>query len=269
MVDNVEFKNKNSEEFIKILNIIVNLLLYQATFYMIFAILANILVYIGINKEFAKPYSKLVGEVLSYIFFIKNYKKNNKYKLKLKNTLRFKGYIFIAMLFIGYILVYDNTIKIIVLKIVKNSIFYDIMAREMKNPIVGFITTVIIAPIFEEIIYRGIILDELLDNYNYKKAIIISALVFAIVHFNFIQLPDAFIAGIILAAVYCETKSLIPCIAIHFFNNLFCNIAKFCPSICKCKFNIIKLSIGLVILITLAYIFNNHINKNDFISHNS
>ncbi|MGU9538865.1 hypothetical protein ACQX0N_07745 [Clostridium tepidum] len=75
MVDNVEFKNKNSEEFIKILNIIVNLLLYQATFYMIFAILANILVYIGINKEFAKPYSKLVGEVLSYIFLLKIIKK--------------------------------------------------------------------------------------------------------------------------------------------------------------------------------------------------
>ncbi|NFN88393.1 CPBP family intramembrane metalloprotease [Clostridium sporogenes] len=268
MVENVELKNKNSEELVKIINIIVNLLLYQAAFYIMFVILANVLVYIGINKEIAKPYSKLIGEILAYIFFIKNYKKDNKYKLKLQNTLRFKGYIFIAMLFIGYILVYDNTIKIIVSKIVKNSLFYDIMTREMKNPIVGFITTVIIAPIFEEIIYRGIILDELLDKYNYKKAIIISALVFAIVHFNFIQLTDAFIAGIILAAVYCKTKSLIPCITIHFLNNLFCNIVEFCPSICSCKFNIIKLSIGLVILITLTYIFNNNSNKNYFISNN-
>ncbi|NFV70592.1 CPBP family intramembrane metalloprotease, partial [Clostridium botulinum] len=144
MVENVELKNKNSEELVKIINIVVNLLLYQAAFYIMFVILANVLVYIGINKEIVKPYSKLIGEILAYIFFIKNYKKDNKYKLKLQNTLRFKGYIFIAMLFIGYILVYDNTIKIIVSKIVKNSLFYDIMTREMKNPIVGFITTVII-----------------------------------------------------------------------------------------------------------------------------
>ncbi|MCS4463388.1 CPBP family intramembrane metalloprotease [Clostridium botulinum] len=43
------------------------------------------------------------------------------------------------------------------------------MTKEMKNPIVGFIGTVIMAPIFEEIVYRGIMLDELLVKYNYKK----------------------------------------------------------------------------------------------------
>ncbi len=51
------------------------------------------------------------------------------------------------MLIIGYILVYDNTIDIVLSKVVKNSWFYDVMTKEMKNPIVGFIGTVIMAPI--------------------------------------------------------------------------------------------------------------------------
>ncbi len=65
--------------------------------------LANILGYVGLNKNIIQPYSKLAGEILAYIFFIKNYIKDNRYKLKFKNTLHFKGYVFIAMLIIGYI----------------------------------------------------------------------------------------------------------------------------------------------------------------------
>ncbi len=83
--------------------------------------------------------------------------------------MHFKGYVFISMLIIGYILVYDNTINILLSKVIKNSLFYDAMATEMENPIVGFIGTVVMAPIFEEIIYRGIMLDELLIKYNCKK----------------------------------------------------------------------------------------------------
>ncbi|NFE71823.1 CPBP family intramembrane metalloprotease [Clostridium botulinum] len=255
MAYDIKLKNKNEEELERIANIIMNLFLYQVVFFIIFIMLANILGYVGLNKNIIQPYSKLAGEILAYIFFIKNYIKDNRYKLKFRNTLHFKGYVFIAMLIIGYILVYDNTIDIVLSKVVKNSWFYDVMTKEMKNPIVGFIGTVIMAPIFEEIVYRGIMLDELLVKYNYKKAIIISALIFAVIHLNFVQLTDAFIAGIILGTVYCKTKCLIPCIIIHFLNNLFCNIAKFYPSIYKTKFNIIRLGIGIAILATLAYIF--------------
>ena len=261
MADNIKFKNKDREDIGKIADIIMNLIFYQVVFTIIFIIVVNILGYMGLNKDIIEPYSRLTGEILSYIFFIKNYTKDNRYKLKLQNTLHFKGYVFISMLIIGYILVYDNTINILLSKVIKNSLFYDAMATEMENPIVGFIGTVVMAPIFEEIVYRGIMLDELLLKYNCKKAVIISALIFAVIHLNFIQLTDAFIAGIILGTVYCKTKSLIPCITIHFLNNLFYNIVEFYPSIYKTKFNIIRLGIGIAILSTLAYLFTKNNEK--------
>ncbi|NFF68965.1 CPBP family intramembrane metalloprotease, partial [Clostridium sporogenes] len=137
MADNIKFKNKDREDIGKIADIIMNLIFYQVVFTIIFIIVVNILGYMGLNKDIIEPHSRLTGEILSYIFFIKNYTKDNRYKLKLQNTLHFKGYVFISMLIIGYILIYDNTINILLLKIIKNSLFYDDMATEMKNPIVG------------------------------------------------------------------------------------------------------------------------------------
>lgn len=168
MAYDIKLKNKNEEELERIANIIMNLFLYQVVFFIIFIMLANILGYVGLNKNIIQPYSKLAGEILAYIFFIKNYIKDNRYKLKFKNTLHFKGYVFIAMLIIGYILVYDNTIDIVLSKVVK--IVGSMMlwlkkwksnSRIYRNSDYG--------TYFEEIVYRGIMLDELLVKYNYKK----------------------------------------------------------------------------------------------------
>ena len=52
-----------------------------------------------------------------------------------------------------------------------------------------------------------------------RNAIIISALVFGIVHFNPWQFIGAFLLGIVLGVVYFKTKSLLMSIFLHFFNN--------------------------------------------------
>lgn len=247
----IEYKNKS--ESCEIMNVIMDLFFYQIAFCIVFSNLANFLGYVGLNKHTIEPWTQLTGETLSYIVFIKNYLNYNKRKLKTDNTLNFKGYILIIILLIGYTLVYDNTIEIFLLKLIKNGWICNGINKQVKNPILCFISTVIMAPIFEEIVYRQVILDELLVKYNYKKAIIISSLIFSIYHLNLVQLVDAFLVGIILAMVYYKSKSLIPCIALHGLNNLYCNIAQFYPNIYKGTFNIIKLSIGIVILVTLAF----------------
>ncbi|NFG87240.1 CPBP family intramembrane metalloprotease, partial [Clostridium botulinum] len=76
MAYDIKLKNKNEEELERIANIIMNLFLYQVVFFIIFIMLANILGYVGLNKNIIQPYSKLAGEILAYIFFIKNYIKD-------------------------------------------------------------------------------------------------------------------------------------------------------------------------------------------------
>lgn len=54
------------------------------------------------------------------------------------------------------------------------------------------ISVCIVAPIYEEIIYRGIILKGLSIKYNDNLAVIVSALLFAVMHMNLHQGINAF-----------------------------------------------------------------------------
>ncbi|NDV46312.1 CPBP family intramembrane metalloprotease [Paludibacter sp. 221] len=83
-----------------------------------------------------------------------------------------------------------------------------------------FITVVVAEPVLEELIFRGIILDGLLKKYSPTKAIIVSALLFGIVHLNPWQFVGATILGLFIGWVYYRTRNLSLAILIHFVNNL-------------------------------------------------
>lgn len=86
-----------------------------------------------------------------------------------------------------------------------------------------FIVGVILAPFFEEIVYRGIILNGMLKKYSPKKAIVISSLIFGFMHLNLPQGLNAFIIGLIIGTVYYFTKSLYICMLMHAANNFIAN----------------------------------------------
>ena len=81
------------------------------------------------------------------------------------------------------------------------------------------IAAVIVAPIGEEIIYRGMITKLLLEEYRPTKAILISALIFGVIHLNPAQIPGAFLLGLLFGWLYYKTRSVIPGIILHFINN--------------------------------------------------
>jgi membrane protease YdiL (CAAX protease family) len=77
----------------------------------------------------------------------------------------------------------------------------------------------IIPGIMEELFFRGLILDGLVRNYTKRKAIIISALLFGIIHLNPWQFYSGFIVGLISAWICIRANSILLSIYIHFFNN--------------------------------------------------
>ncbi|MDR1181262.1 MAG: CPBP family intramembrane metalloprotease [Bacteroidales bacterium] len=93
--------------------------------------------------------------------------------------------------------------------------------NEPDNPLITFAIMVIIVPIGEELIYRSIILDGLLDRYSAKVAIIVSALIFSITHALLIQLLPVFLLGLFLGWVYyCTNRSTTHAIILHAILNL-------------------------------------------------
>ncbi len=84
----------------------------------------------------------------------------------------------------------------------------------------AFMKVVIIAPVIEESIFRGIIMHGFMRNYPKIVAILISALFFALFHLNPWQFPATFLLGLLLGWVMVITRNIFACIAGHALNNL-------------------------------------------------
>ncbi|EKX98911.1 CAAX amino terminal protease family protein [Hoylesella saccharolytica F0055] len=86
----------------------------------------------------------------------------------------------------------------------------------------GYLALGILAPLAEEMVFRGAILRTLLNYFNgrmYWIPIIVSALLFGLVHGNMAQLLNAFLIGILLGWMYYRTESIVPGIVLHWVNN--------------------------------------------------
>jgi membrane protease YdiL (CAAX protease family) len=97
-------------------------------------------------------------------------------------------------------------------------VFNSMLANEYI--IISVILVGIIPAFVEEMFFRGIILSGFKENYSHKKAIIISSLLFGIIHLNPWQFVAAFIIGLISALICLQTKSILPSIYMHLFNNM-------------------------------------------------
>ncbi len=96
-----------------------------------------------------------------------------------------------------------------------------------QNGVFSFIAIVIAAPVIEELIFRGIILHGLLQRYSPIKSIIISSVLFGIVHLNPWQFIGGLIFGLFSGWVYYRTQKLTLSIIIHSVNNLFAFIGMY------------------------------------------
>lgn len=84
----------------------------------------------------------------------------------------------------------------------------------------GFLALAILAPVAEELVFRGAVLHELLKSFkNHWVAIAISALLFMLVHMNPAQMPHAFIIGLLLGWLFYRTNSVLPGMLFHVVNN--------------------------------------------------
>ena len=165
------------------------------------------------------------GVILIVIVVInKSFKTNG--EILYREEISKKKYLAGVGLMIGYIFITYGVFDIFLYSMpTLNDGLYEYLEEYLLNTsyIFIFISTCIIAPIFEEILYRGVLLNGLLKKYNYKKAIIYSALIFGIAHMNLPQGVNAFFLGVIIGLAYYYTRSIYLCMAMHFVNNFLVN----------------------------------------------
>lgn len=99
---------------------------------------------------------------------------------------------------------------------------FEQLFKEFFRQPLGYVAIGLLAPLVEELIFRGAILRVLLKYCGDRRhwiAIALSALVFAVVHGNLAQGVHAFVMGLLLGWLYYRTHSIVPGVVLHWVNN--------------------------------------------------
>ena len=82
-----------------------------------------------------------------------------------------------------------------------------------------FISSGIVGPIYEEILFRYILFNRLKYKYSIKKSFIISLCIFSFMHFSPIKIIYAFILGGFITFIYHKENSILAPILVHMSAN--------------------------------------------------
>lgn len=109
-------------------------------------------------------------------------------------------------------------------------------AEPFQFNIFVYIATGLLAPVLEEIVCRGIIVDILKEKHKNVFVVIISALIFYVIHGNPLNI-GAFLFGIFASLTVLKTKNIIPGMVVHLIYN---QITYFLPEIGQTLMSVFK-----------------------------
>lgn len=89
----------------------------------------------------------------------------------------------------------------------------------MSNGVHSTIVACLVAPVLEEMLFRGVVLRSFLQQYSRRLAIFGSACLFGLAHMNIYQFLCASVVGVVCAWLYEKTRSLWPGIVLHASSN--------------------------------------------------
>ena len=81
----------------------------------------------------------------------------------------------------------------------------------------SFMLLVILAPLIEEMVFRGLLFSRLTKKWNMAGAMVVSSLAFGLLHMDPI---GAFVFGIVACVLYTRTRTLLVPMVLHALNNL-------------------------------------------------
>ena len=173
---------------------------------------------------------------------MKYIKENYKFNIKISNIILLILLGITLSATINAIMLYTGYISLKVVEI------HETKAVIITAFIIKILASCLIGPILEELLFRGILFKFLSEKMSKRLSIILTTLIFAVVHTNLNNITFALFAGIIFIYFYMKTKNLLTSTIIHSACNITSLFIMFIPIN---LISVILLSILLVILIIL------------------
>jgi membrane protease YdiL (CAAX protease family) len=86
--------------------------------------------------------------------------------------------------------------------------------------ILNLVLAGMLAPVVEEVLFRGVIFGGLQAHFGKWTSAVLSAMIFSALHFQAYGFFPRFMLGMVLVYLYDKYKSLYPAIALHGLNNI-------------------------------------------------
>lgn len=91
----------------------------------------------------------------------------------------------------------------------------------LESPVWFFFVGAVLAPIVEEIFFRGFLFQGFRQRYGWVNSMLLSSAIFAAAHLDLVALIPTFILGCLLAYMYHRSNSVWPGVILHFLVNAF------------------------------------------------
>jgi membrane protease YdiL (CAAX protease family) len=124
-----------------------------------------------------------------------------------------------GMLVIGYGIILIHNLILTFLGIAPQGEEIFNIFKAVESPIWLFVAAAIVAPLVEEIFFRGFLFQGFRKRYGWMPALLLSSFIFAAAHLDLASLIPTFILGVILTYMYHRSNSLWPGIIFHFLIN--------------------------------------------------
>lgn len=159
--------------------------------------------------------------IICILFFVKSVEAKSQYQVSLFTNINMIGIILAIACALVSILCLDHFLDPLLERAFPSSeeSYQKSLVTLKKTPISSFVQICLLAPFIEEILIRGFVFGGLITTYGTFIALLISAILFALLHFNMVQTLSAFISGILLGLLYLYTGSILMSILAHSLYN--------------------------------------------------
>lgn len=119
--------------------------------------------------------------------------------------------------------------------------------------VMQFLYVIVMGPIGEEIVYRGIVLT-LLKPFGKWLAVLISALIFGLMHGNIPQMASASASAVVTGIIAVQCGSIVPTIVIHICNNFIASYDDFADAMGWAYADEIQMALYIVLLFAGGFV---------------
>ncbi|NLZ51864.1 MAG: CPBP family intramembrane metalloprotease [Thermoanaerobacteraceae bacterium] len=204
------------------------------------------------------PVVYIIFFIISFLGYLMVFKAKKRNMIKEVNFIKIRFYKIIVLIFVGVAanIVVDFLLNCVVYFFNLENTFleYSFFIEKIlssNNVVLLLLSTGILAPVLEEIVFRGFIFNELKKNFSVTKAIFIQAFLFGLVHLNLIQGSYAFLLGLFFAYVYLWTGSIWATVILHISINSYTVLVTKFPQLSTGSLPQLVLSVFVLILGTL------------------